>query len=192
MLEANLIELFIRPLEENNIEYMITGSVAAIVYGEPRLTNDIDLVFHLHQGQIEHFHSLFSLEHFYCPPLETIILESKRESRAHFNIIHHESGFKADCYLAGQDPLQKWGLTNRRRIEFTAELSLWLAPPEYVILKKLEYYREGGSEKHIRDIANILLASSDEVNKDFLEGHIVSLGLMTQWEKVLEYKKNAE
>jgi len=28
----------------------------------------------------------------------------------------------------------------------------YAAPPEYVILRKLQYFREGGSEKHLLDI----------------------------------------
>ncbi len=41
--EPNLIGLFIAPLNRAGIEYMVTGGLAAIVYGQPRLTLDIDL-----------------------------------------------------------------------------------------------------------------------------------------------------
>jgi hypothetical protein len=42
-----LIEIFIRPLHEQGIRYFITGSVASMVYGEPRLTNDVDVVLEI-------------------------------------------------------------------------------------------------------------------------------------------------
>lgn len=187
MLAPNLLEIFINPLEKNEIPYMVTGSVAAIVYGEPRLTNDIDIVLHLKKDVIEKFESFFPLEEFYCPPLETLILESKREARAHFNLIHHQTGFKADCYLMGSEPLQIWGFKHRKRVELDANLSLWIAPPEYVILKKLMFYREGQSEKHIRDIANILAISSDEIDINFLKSQIGEHGLSNQWAQVKDY-----
>ena len=47
MLGGDLLSLFIEPLERLNLDYMITGSVASMLYGEPRLTNDVDLVLDL-------------------------------------------------------------------------------------------------------------------------------------------------
>ena len=40
----NLFHIFINPLNHLDIRYVVTGAVAAIIYGEPRLTHDIDLV----------------------------------------------------------------------------------------------------------------------------------------------------
>jgi hypothetical protein len=40
----DLIPLFVEPLERSAFPYMITGSVAAMIYGMPRLTHDVDLV----------------------------------------------------------------------------------------------------------------------------------------------------
>ncbi len=56
------------------------------------------------------------------------------------------------------------------------------ASPEYVILRKLEYYREGGSEKHLRDIEGILAVSGDLVNVDEIETRAEFLGVRPQWE----------
>lgn len=47
MQELSLLEVFTRPLRLNKIPYVITGSIAAIIYGEPRLTHDVDLVLDL-------------------------------------------------------------------------------------------------------------------------------------------------
>jgi hypothetical protein len=159
---------------------MVTGAVAAIIYGEPRLTNDIDLVVELRTEEIGKVQQAFSPEEFYCPPAENIKLEANRISRGHFNVIHHETGFKADFYLVGQDELHRWGMRNRKEFKIGGE-SFWLAPPEYVILRKLEYYREGGSEKHLRDIASMLTLSSDRIDFDLLQRKIESLGLQRVW-----------
>ena len=151
MPEHNLFRIFISRINKLSIPYMITGAVASIIYGEPRLTNDIDLVIDLKPADVAPFANSFPIEEFYCPPSEVIKLEISRSVRGHFNLIHHETAFRADIYSAGQDELHHWGLGNRKLIEVEGE-KFWLAAVEYVILRKLEYYREGGSEKHLRDI----------------------------------------
>lgn len=41
---SELLEKVVRVFEELEIPYLVTGSVASMAYGEPRLTNDIDIV----------------------------------------------------------------------------------------------------------------------------------------------------
>ena len=94
-----------------------------------------------------------------------------------------ETGFKADIYVAGQDPLQLWAIERRRRVSM-ADGTVWLAPAEYVILRKLEYYREGKSEKHLRDVAGMLEVSSSEIDFAVLEEKMKECGLQSQWELV--------
>ena len=47
MQEPDLFKIFVDPLEELAIPYIVTGAVASIIYGEPRLTHDVDLVLEL-------------------------------------------------------------------------------------------------------------------------------------------------
>ncbi len=70
MPEHNLFQIFISRLNKLGIQYMITGSVASIIYGEPRLTHDIDLVIELNKDDAERFAEAFPIEEFYCPPPE--------------------------------------------------------------------------------------------------------------------------
>ena len=59
-----------------------------------------------------------------------------------------------------------------------------LAPPEYVIIRKLEYFREGGSEKHLRDIRSMLAVSGDQFDRSALNEWIVRQGVEAEWRKV--------
>jgi hypothetical protein len=77
---------FIRRLNLTRYPYMITGAAASIIYGEPRLTNDLDMVLDLKKGDVPGFTQAFPLEEFYCPPEEVIILELGRPVRGHFNL----------------------------------------------------------------------------------------------------------
>ncbi len=185
MLEHNLFQIFISRLNTIGIRYMVTGAVASIIYGEPRLTHDIDLVVELSKEKAGKIVETFPPDEFYCPPIEVIKLEAGRQLHGHFNIIHNETGFKADIYTLGQDKLHHWAMSKLKRIQLEGE-PVWLAPPEYVILRKLEYYREGGSEKHLRDIASMVKIASDQINFEELRRKIKQYVLVKQWKKAQE------
>jgi hypothetical protein len=183
MPEAEPFLLFIRPLNQAGIRYMVTGSIAAIFYGEPRLTHDVDFVAVLNETNIRELARIFPAPDFYLPPPEVIAAEARREQHGHFSIIHVETGFKADVYLTGRDDLSAWGFRFKRSVQFEGE-TVVLAPPEYVIVRKLEYYREGGSDKHLRDIRSMLAISGAQLDRSALEQWVQERGLQTEWQSV--------
>jgi hypothetical protein len=183
MPEAELFLLFVRPFNHAGIRYVIGGSVAAIFYGEPRLTNGVDFVAFLNEADIRALPKIFPPSDFYLPPVEAIVAEVARERSGHFNIIHMNTSFKADVYPTGRDEFNAWAFRNKRRIQYEGE-TVVLAPPEYVIVRKLEYYREGGSEKHLRDIRAMLIVSGEGINRVELNEWIQRQGVQAEWEKV--------
>jgi hypothetical protein len=178
----SLTGVFISRLNKLKIPYVITGAVASIIYGEPRLTHDLDLIIMMKTGDMDRFVQAFPSTEFYCPPLEVMRIEIRRPHRGHFNLIHHQSGAKADIYLHGEDELHRWAFSKRREFDLEGE-RVWLAPPEYVIVRKLEYFREGGSDKHLRDIAGILELSSDQMDFKQLEEFVHRYRLETEWQE---------
>jgi hypothetical protein len=187
MPDHDLIKIFITRINSLGVRYMVTGAVASIIYGEPRLTHDLDLVIELHSEDVDRFATAFPIEEFYCPPSEVIQIEIARQQRGHFNLIHHHTGFKADIYPSGQDKLHQWALKNRDIVDFEGE-DLWLAPIEYVILRKLQYYREGRSKKHLRDISGILEISSSQIDFKTLKDKIKKMGLEEEWGKISNHR----
>jgi hypothetical protein len=187
MPEANPFLIFLEQFEKSNLPYMVTGSVASIIYGEPRMTHDIDIVLELCIESVHDFLSLFPSDEFYCPPKEVVRTEIARETRGHFNIIHHNTGFKADIYPVGQDQLHKWAMVNRKKILFSG-IHIWVAPPEYVIVRKLEYYKEGGSSKHIRDIRKMIDLSGSTIDMKQLNYWLAMYKLSDQWKLVDAFK----
>src|SRR2546425_11971890 len=99
------------------------------------------------------------------------------------NDIQQLTGFKADFYPAGRDDLNAWGFRFKREIQFEDE-TVTLAPPEYVIVRKLEYFREGGSEKHLRDIRSMLAVSREQIDVAQLNEWLRRLGLEAEWQRV--------
>ena len=165
---------------------MVTGATAAIVYGTPRLTNDIDLILNLQISEISEFCGAFEKDKFYIPPEEVIITEISREYNGHINLLHIETGYKADCYFMGKDSLHNWAWQSRKSLEFHGD-RIWLAPPEYVIIRKLQYYREGGSEKHLNDVRNMIQISGESIDFKKLEEKIDQYKLEDQW-KLAQHK----
>jgi hypothetical protein len=89
---------------------------------------------------------------------------------------------KADCYLPGRNPLAHWELKNRRRLT-TDFGEAWFAPPESVIVNKLLFFKEGGSEKHLEDIRS-MLESTPDLDRQVLAEWICEFRVEPEWERV--------
>ena len=161
--------------------YLVTGGLAAILYGEPRLTNDVDLVLRLDPGDVERLLAAYPAPAYYTPPPEAVRAEAARTAHGHFNIIDVESSLRADIYCLGRDPLGEWAMERRQAVP-VAGATLWVAPIEYVILKKLEYYRMAQSDRHLRDIAVMRRVSGTSIDHSALATWIARLGLEAEWE----------
>ncbi len=179
----SLVELFrrfARPLNQLGIPYMATGAVAAIVYGEPRLTLDLDLVLQLRLEALTRFAEAFRADDLYVPPLDVLRHEAARPAHGHFDLLHYATGLRADIYLAGNDPLDLWGIANRRQERVGGE-PVQIAPPEYVIVRKLEYFRQGGSTKHLDDIRAMLRVRPELIDTARIAGFVRERGLAREW-----------
>ena len=178
----NLFLLFTRKFDELGSPYMVSGSVAAMIYGEPRLTHDVDLIAYLDQRAAIRLPQLFPHPEFYCPPPDIIALEIARDFRGHFNLLHIDTAFKADVYLRGNDSFHVWALQKSRRVQ-VGDSTVSLAPPEYVIIRKLEYFREGASEKHVRDIQAMLRTTGRDIDFQRLEVFVDERDLSDEWRR---------
>lgn len=183
MPEPELSLIFIRPLNRLGIRYVVSGSVASILYGEPRLTNDVDFLVFLRRTDIIRLHEVFPSPEFYVPLAEVITSEMARPGKGQFNVIHTNTGFKADFYIAGRDDLDAMAFRDSRKMDYQGE-PVNVAPPECVIIRKLEYYREGGSDKHLRDIRAMLAVSGEMINHEELNSWIELRQLQPEWKKV--------
>lgn len=182
-----LITLFVAPLNRLGVTYMVTGSVAAAMYGEPRLTNDVDLVVALAGGDSRRLHEAFDPAAFYVPPEEAIEVERSRAVHGHFNLIHRDTALRADIYLAGRDPLHEWALARRTRVSVEGDV-VWVAPADYVVIRKLQYLRDGGSVKHVDDVRAMMRMMGTTLDRPTLESTVARLGLQAEWQRVIEVK----
>ena len=161
----DLLAVAVEILERLQIPYLVTGSVASMAYGEPRLTNDIDIVADIQARHIKPLLSAFPESDYY---LSREMMEKAVQITGQFNIIHPESGLKIDFIIRGNTPHDESRFARKRRLRPARSYEAYFAAPEDVILKKMEFYKAGGSEKHLRDITGILQISGSEVDREYI------------------------
>lgn len=88
----DLTSLFVAPLNQLGVVYMVTGSVASSTCSHARVTNDIDVVVVLSDIEAERLHAAFDATAFYVPPFEVINLERQRPTYGDFKLIHIDTG----------------------------------------------------------------------------------------------------
>lgn len=178
---SELLALLVERLEQLGVAYFVTGSMATIIYGEPRFTNDIDVVIELGIEDVGPLCLLFPAPDFYRS--ETAV-KTAVENRHQFNIIHPASGLKVDVMVPENSEFNKSRFQRRRKIAISEGTRVWFASPEDVILKKLAYYQQGGSDKHIRDILGVLKIQGDQIDLDYIQDWAEQMNLTESWSLV--------
>lgn len=137
-------------LNDNNIKYMLSGSVAMSIYVLPRATRDFDFIIHLQKKDIQVLVEYFK-EGYYCD--EDSINEAFLQ-RGMFNIIDHASGFKADFMLLKNEPYRQTEFERRRASNFL-ELPVYIVAPEDLLISKLIWIQQLQSNIQMDDIKNL-------------------------------------
>lgn len=182
MEQYELLRRLTEGLDRLGIPFLVTGSVATIAYGEPRFTLDIDVVVDLRPNQVDSFCAVFPEPEFYCP--REFVAEAVRK-QFQFNVLQPETGLKIDVIVATGSEFDQSRLSRRRRLPAKSGFDTWFASPEDMIVKKLEYYKEGGSEKHIRDILGVLRMQGERVDRAYIADWAARLGVTGEWELIL-------
>ncbi len=183
MEQYELLKYLVNAFEKLGIRYFVTGSIASIFYGEPRFTNDIDIVADINENHILELLKLFPKEEFYIS--EEAILDAINH-KYQFNIIHPSSGLKIDVIICKNDAFDNSRFKRIKRISPIEDTQANFSSPEDVIIMKMRYYKEGESEKHLRDISSMLKISGDIIDKNYIENWVDKLGLKDIWNAILE------
>lgn len=181
--ERGLLQYVVRMLTEREIEYFITGSVAAMRYGEARLTRDIDIVVQLRPEHIAGLVSAFQLPDFY---LEQAAIRDALTHHGSFNAIHIPSGMKIDFMCPKSGAFTDSRFSRSRVCEVLPGLAARISSAEDVILMKLKYFQEGGSDKHLRDIASMFRISGTLIDQTYLTWWAPILGVQAEFAAVLD------
>lgn len=157
---------------------MLAGSFASSYHGDPRTTNDIDLVIAPSRRSLEEFVSSLDPDSYYVSA-EAAAEALRREGQ--FNVIMLESGWKADLILRKNRPFSRSEF-ERRQPASIDDTEVYVATAEDTLVAKLEWAREGGSERQLRDVAGILEVRGDDLDFAYIEEWVAELGLGPQWD----------
>lgn len=160
-----LIRKVIQTLEDAGIEYMVTGSVASSLQGEPRSTHDIDLVVVLRESAIQKLVEAFPAPDFYLS--EASILDAI-DTEGMFNIIDNQEGDKVDFWMLTDEPFDQ-SRFSRKYAEDVMGFSIQISSPEDTILAKLRWAQlSGGSEKQFADALRVYEVQYAKLDLDYL------------------------
>ena len=137
-------------LNENNIPYMLSGSVAMSIYIVPRTTRDFDFVIYMHKNQVTSFVQAFK-EGYYCDA-NAIIDAIKNNSM--FNIIDHQSEYKADFILMKEDDYGIEAFNRRNEMEYFGR-AFFLITAEDLLISKIKWIQEIQTAVQMSDITNL-------------------------------------
>jgi len=176
---SELLRITAEKLDELGIEYLVTGSMATIAYGEPRFTNDIDIAIRADGSTAAKLAEAFTEPEFYADAQAAM-----RAARDHeqFNVIHPSSGLKIDFMVVADDEFDRSRFARARMLAVLDRADVRYAAPEDVILRKLQYHRDGGSDKHLRDIRGILTLLGDGVDSAYIDSWVDRLGVQREWD----------
>ena len=185
---AGFLKLVIEALEAAKVEYLIGGAVAEWAWGEPRATQDLDLVVRIPINSINKLSKELEKRDMLLPA--DIILDSILENRADIpiNAIHMYSGLKADLYPVREgDELRESAFQRRELVDYGPPIGkVYIHSPDDLILYKLMYFGLNQQSKHSRDIVAILKAKKNELEVDYIEQWVARLGLSSLWKEMLD------
>lgn len=182
MKPAELLRFLTTALERLGLPYLVVGSTASITFGDPRLTNDIDVVVDLPAAKVSELCAAFPTDAFYVSPDAAMDAVGRR---GQFNIIHPESGLKIDVIVASESAFDRGQLQRGVRVKVIPDLTVTFASPEDVIVKKMEYFQEGGSDKHLRDIAGVMRVRGQQLDRAYIADWAARLGLGAIWDRIV-------
>lgn len=164
---------------------MLTGSFASSIHGVPRMTLDADIVADINASQAEQLAELLGGD-FY---VDVEMIEDAVEQRTSFNLIHLDSMFKVDVFVLAERPLDRSGFQERQKAQFVSALpeEVFVATPEFIIVKKLEWYEAGGrvSDQQYRDVLGVIEVQTASGTLDWvkMEKWVRDLGLASLLEQ---------
>jgi hypothetical protein len=172
-------------LESLGVPYAIGGSFASAVHGVMRATMDADLVTDLRPEHVDPLTQALS-EAFYADP-EMMRDAIRRHSS--FNVIHLETMFKVDLFVAKPRPFDRSQLARRQLhvLSEDPECHAYITSAEDIVLSKLEWYQmsSGVSDRQWRDVLGVLKVQGERLDHTYMHRMATELGVSDLLERAL-------
>jgi hypothetical protein len=181
---GDILRTITKLLEDAQIPYMVVGSFASMVHGEPRTTHDLDIVIDPSARALDQFLASIDMDAFYIDP---DVARDALRRRSMFNVIDMNSAWKVDLVVRKDRPFSAEEL-GRRSVQRIVDVDVPTASAEDTIIAKLEWAKAGNSERQIADVAGIVRLRAGALDRAYLERWIDELELGEEWKRALGRK----
>jgi hypothetical protein len=179
---ADPLRQIVSELERAGIEHMLAGSFASTFHGDPRTSQDIDLVIECDRGALDRFVEQLDPSRFYA---SAEAADRAWLRRGPFNVVILESGWKVDLFLCRNRAFSREEFARRQPAEI-AGVRIFVATAEDTIVAKLEWAQAADSERQLRDVVGILELRRHELDLAYVERWVRELDLAAAWERARE------
>jgi hypothetical protein len=180
MNQSEFLDHVAKCLESAGISYMVAGSHGSSYHGQPRATNDIDVIIDPSPEQLHAFLKLVSVINY----VSTEAAKEALSRRTMFNVINLSEGLKADLIVRKDRPFSVEEF-RRRQIGTIGGRQVPIATPEDVILTKLEWDKITHSERQLTDALQVTIAQWESLDQPYLRKWAIELGVLETLEELL-------
>ena len=156
LLPVKIVHDFADRIEPLKFEYMLTGSLAMMLYSGYRMTADVDIVIQLKYDDADRIINAFETD--YYVPHDRVRDAIAREFM--FNMIHQETAFKIDLVIKKSTEFQQTAFDRRQKKDFHGR-EIFVITLEDLILSKLLWAKKSLSEKQLTDVENLMQEKFD-------------------------------
>lgn len=160
---------------------MISGSVASSFHGEPRATNDVDIVIGATPSQLHKFVQSLGREYY----VSAAAAENALQHNSMFNVVDIQTGWKADIIIRKPRPFSEEEFCRRRSVEMMGQ-KVWVLSPEDAIISKLEWSKDRESQRQLQDAVGVAFVQWDRLDLAYLQRWAKQLHIEELLQKVLD------
>ena len=169
--ELEVLKTVTKHLNDNNIGYMISGSIATNFYSLPRMTRDIDIIIKLKSGDVQKIVDLFKND-FYT---DRQMIQTAIGNKSSFNIIHNKTLVKVDFIIKKDGDYRDLEFERRKEVEVAGN-RMNIVSAEDLVISKLFWAKDSRSQIQLEDVRNIL-EDVKNIDKDYIKKWIKSLDI---------------
>ena len=175
--ELDVLRIVSDRLAALGLPFMLTGSFALAHYATPRMTRDLDIVVALTEPDVEAVIASFQTDFYIDAEAARAAIRAERL----FNLLHLESGIKVDFVVRKSGAYRQIEFARRQAVSI-AGVQTWIVSREDLILSKLVWSRDSGSELQRRDVRQLL---AEDVDLDYIRQWAPILGVEILLEELL-------
>lgn len=177
---GDLLRRLVERLDAAGIHHMVAGSFASTYHGQPRSTQDVDVVIDPTPSTLDAFLGSLPEDDYYA---DADTARDAFRRRSQFNLVDMATGWKVDLIVRKARPFSIEEFRRRQPAELFGA-RVYLATAEDSILAKLEWAKQSDSERQLRDVAGILSVRAASLDVPYIEHWAVELGVVEQWQRV--------